>query len=219
MTQNNPSTVPDALRTALRHHQRGELRQAEAIYRKVLLVEPNNADALHLLGVIANQTGKNELAVDLIGKAIGVNNAVPLYHSNAGNAYFALNRLEEAIACYRRALSLSPGYHEAHYNLGSALAGQGKLEEAAECYRRAVSLRPDLYMAHFNLGNILARQWKMEEAAECFSRAVALKPDFHEAYYNMGNALADQGKLLRIQAVLLVVFLGRQLVGLAQVGL
>src|SRR5208337_4411026 len=150
---NNPNhlAITDALQLALRHHQKGELQQAEAIYRQVLQTQPDNADALHLLGVIANQLGQNEVAVGLIEKAININQAVPLYHNNAGNAYRALNKPDEAIACYRRALSLKPDYHEALNNMGSVLAEQGKLDEAIACYRRAVSLKPDFYEAHYNL--------------------------------------------------------------------
>src|SRR5208337_387295 len=193
---NNPKhlAITDALQLALKHHQKGELQQAEAIYRKVLQAEPDNADALHLLGVIANQLGQNEIAIGLIEKAINVNQAIPLYHNNAGNVYRALNKLEEAIACYHRALSLKPDYHEALNNMGTALKGQGKLDAAIVCYRQAVSLRPDSHMANFNLGNALAEQWKMDEAIVFFYQAVCLKPDFHEAHYNLGNALADQGK-------------------------
>ncbi len=53
-------------------------------------------------------------------------------------------KLDEAVACYRRALELNPDYAEAHNNLGIALKDQGKLDEAVACYRRALELKPDL---------------------------------------------------------------------------
>ena len=52
-------------------------------------------------------------------------------------------KLDEAVACYRRALELKPDYAEAHNNLGNALKDQGKLDEAVACYRRALELKPD----------------------------------------------------------------------------
>src|SRR6267154_874973 len=54
----------------LRHHQQGRLQQAEAIYRQVLAEDPTHADNLHLLGVLAHQTGRSERAVAYIGQAI-----------------------------------------------------------------------------------------------------------------------------------------------------
>ena len=66
------ATIPEALAIAIQHHQAGRLQAAEQIYRQILAVEPNHADAWHLLGVIAHQVGKHQIAVEYIGRAIGV---------------------------------------------------------------------------------------------------------------------------------------------------
>ena len=94
-------------------------------------------------------------------------------------------KLEEAIACYRRALELKPDYAKAHNNLGNALKDQGKLDEAVACYRRALELKPDYAEAHNNLGNALKDQGKLEEAVACYRRALELKPDYAEAHSNL----------------------------------
>ena len=65
-------------------------------------------------------------------------------HNNLGNALQDQGNLDEAVACYRRALELKPDYAEAHSNLGIALQDQGRLDEAIACYRRAMELKPDL---------------------------------------------------------------------------
>ena len=63
------ATIPEALALAVQYHQSGNLQQAEAIYRQILQVDPGNADAMHLLGVIAGQVGKHEQAVEYISRA------------------------------------------------------------------------------------------------------------------------------------------------------
>ena len=78
------ATVPQALAMAIQHHQAGRLQAAEQIYRQILAVEPNHPDALHLLGVIAHQVGQHEVAVEHIGRAIGLNGNVAAFHSNLG---------------------------------------------------------------------------------------------------------------------------------------
>src|SRR5208283_2358771 len=123
--KNQSADISAALQLAVKHHQNGELQQAEAIYHHVLLVDKRNADALHLLGVMAHQAGKNEEAIEFFEKAIGVNQIAPFYNS-AGEAYRALNKLDEAIVHYHRALSLQPDFHMAHNNLGIALREQGR---------------------------------------------------------------------------------------------
>ena len=66
------ATISEALAIAVQHHQAGRLQAAEQIYRQILAVEPNQADALHLLGVIAYQVGKHEAAVEYIRRAIAL---------------------------------------------------------------------------------------------------------------------------------------------------
>ena len=72
-----PMQVDQAMQTALGHHQAGRLAEAEAIYRQVLAQFPDHADALHLLGVLACQAGRPDAAIELIGRAIAINPAVP----------------------------------------------------------------------------------------------------------------------------------------------
>jgi Flp pilus assembly protein TadD len=78
-------TIPQALQIAIQRHNAGQLADAEALYRQILAVQPNHADALHLLGVIAHQ----DLAEDLIRQAIAVNPAQSQYHVNLGNVLAA----------------------------------------------------------------------------------------------------------------------------------
>jgi tetratricopeptide (TPR) repeat protein len=180
---------------AILHHQRGQLAEAERIYRQVLDLDPHHADSLHLLGVLAHQVGRNDIAIELIRKAIATDKRPAAYHSNLGTAYQALCRMEEAAACYERALTLDPELAEAQMNLGVVLEAQGKRELAEARFRRALALRPNLAEAHVNLGNIQQAQGKLEEAVASHKRAMALKPEFAEACFNHANALQAQGKL------------------------
>ena len=184
-----------ALRRGLEFHQRGNLAEAEQVYRQILLVDPAHADALHLLGTLAHQVGRSDIAVDLIGKAIAAERRQAAYHSNLGTALQALGRLDEAAVSFRNAMALKPDLAEAHMNLGTVLEAQGKHSDAEMRFRRALALKPNLAEAHVNLGNILLDQGKLEEAEASQKKALALKPDFPEASFNLANALQAQGKL------------------------
>src|SRR3984885_4084737 len=126
--------IQEVFTAALGHHQAGRLNEAERLYQQILQADPHHADALHFLGVLAHQAGRNDMAVDLIGKAIAQNGRVPAFHNNLGSALKALGKFQEAAAAYAYALSLDPDNVAAHYNLGVALQAQGKLPEAAAAY-------------------------------------------------------------------------------------
>ena len=193
--QRPPVNLHGMCANAIALHQRGQLAEAERIYRQILELDPHHADSLHLLGVLAHQVGRDDVAVELIRKAIASDRRPAAFHSNLGTAYQALGKLEEAATSYERALILNPELAEAQMNLGAVREAQGKHEQAEMRFRRALILRPDLAEAHVNLGNILQAQGKLEEAAASHERAMALKPGFAEAFFNRANALQAQGKL------------------------
>ncbi|HEX9023089.1 MAG TPA: tetratricopeptide repeat protein, partial [Geobacteraceae bacterium] len=182
------------LALALRHHQSGRLAEAEAIYRRVLAADPEQADALHLLGVVAHQVGRSDIAVELIGKAVRRNAGNYAPFINLGEAYRGLGRLAEAELCYRRALEIKPDAVEAYNNLGIVLRDLGRPEEAAWACRRALAYKPDFAEAYNNLSNALQELGMLDEAAWACRRALAHKPDFAEAYSNLGATLNELGR-------------------------
>jgi tetratricopeptide (TPR) repeat protein len=187
------ATISDALTLAIEHHRAGRLPAAEQIYWQILAVEPNHANALHLLGLIAYQVGKHGIAVEYIGRAILSQGNVAEFHNSLGEAYHALHQLSEAVACFRRALELRPDFAGAHSKLGNVFKDQGKLDETVACYRRAVALRPNLDYAHNNLGNALREQGKVDEAIACYRRALELQPNYADAHNNLGSAWQEKG--------------------------
>ncbi len=179
------TTTSEAFAIAMQHHQAGRLPIAEQIYRQILQAEPNHVDSIHLLGVIAHQSGNHDAAIEYIGRAIQMNGNSSPFHSNLGEVYRALRRIPESIVCYRRALELNSGDAVAHNNLGTALIAQGKLGEATACFRQAIELRPNYAEAHSNLGNVLKDQGRADEAVPFFRQALQWKSDFIPAHSNL----------------------------------
>jgi tetratricopeptide (TPR) repeat protein len=179
---------------ALQHHKSGNLQQAEGLYRQILSADPNHVDALHLLGVIAGQSGRPDLAVEYIRQALALRPDFALAHNNLGEFFKDLGQLNEAIASYSEAIRCQPDLAIAHNNLGNAFRVQGRLEEAVASYREALRLKRDLAQAHDNLGITLGEQGRLDEAVASHKETVRLKPDFAEAHNNLGIALRDQGR-------------------------
>lgn len=190
-------SLPDAIRLALGHHTAGRLAQAERLYRQVLDVEPDNIDALHLLGVMAYQAGDREAAITLYQRALAISPDAAAVASNLGNALRALGDLDGAVAAQRRAVGADPTFAEAWSNLGIALHEQHKLEEGATAYERAIALDPGYAMAHFNLGNLRKDQGRLKAAIDSWQRVLEIDPEGADAYNNIGNAFHKLGQLER----------------------
>ena len=187
--------VQEMFEDAVRHHQAGRLAEAGQLFRMILMVEPRHADSLHLLGHIAYQGGRYDIAVELIGQAIRIRKDNPFYYYNLGNALKAQGKIDDAVARYKRALVLKPDYAEAHNNLGIILNEQGKRDAAVAHYERALALMPDLVYTHNNLANTLVEQGRIDDAVAHYERALAFKPDYADAHNNLGIALVAQGRI------------------------
>src|SRR5262249_33731600 len=114
-----------------------------------------------------------------------------LAHNNRASVLQELNRLEEAVASYERAIALKPDYAEALCNRGDALLKLRRPGDALESCERALELKPDYAQAHNGAGNALQDLNLPEEALASYERALALKPDYAEALSNRGNALQE----------------------------
>jgi tetratricopeptide (TPR) repeat protein len=185
--------MQDLLTRAMALHQTGQMGPAAELYEKILIQDRENADSLHLLGVLRHQEGDYPRAVELIGRAVALRPNVPAFHSNLAEPYRAQGQFDRAIGCCRTALRLFPQYPDALCNLGLALQGLGRHAEAAEQFRRALELSADLGSAHNNLGISLRELGRSAEALTAFRRAVDLNPKAPSAQTNLGQLLVDSG--------------------------
>jgi tetratricopeptide (TPR) repeat protein len=179
---------------AVARHQAGAWPEAERLYRQVLEADPAHANACHMLGVLATQTGNHAQAVHYIEQALRQHPQSPILYANLGLAYHGLGKLDAAVASLQHAVRLEPAYAEAHYNLGLVFVDQGEFGEAEGCYREAVRCKPQYAAAYNNLGNLYRMRGEWQQAESCHREALRLEPANAAAHNNLGNTLRDQAK-------------------------
>ncbi|MCH8930257.1 MAG: tetratricopeptide repeat protein [Proteobacteria bacterium] len=196
--QANPALaefLASKLKEGMRRQNAQDYAGAEALYRQVLQAEPNQPDAMHLLGLIAQQAGQSASAIDLIRKAIKVNQHNPDYYHNLGVVYESLKKYDAAIQCNLRAVHLKPDAFASRFSLANDYRLAGRLEEAVAEYRNALSLRPDSAEVYSNLGVALDALGKSQEAVDNLRKALEIQPDQPDMHSNLGMALHSLGNL------------------------
>jgi predicted TPR repeat methyltransferase len=186
--------IQHKLDVALKHHKSGKLQKAKALYRKILKGDPENADALHMLGLLLHQQDDHETAIRLFRKAIEYGPKSTEVYTNLGSALQSCNRVDEAITAFRQAIKINPDYVLAHNNLGNALREAGENDEAIVSFRRAVSLSPHFVLAHYNLGNALYAVGELDKAIASFRHALAVDPDNKKVLHNLAMSLMETGR-------------------------
>ena len=180
---------------ALKDLQSGRLREAEGALRQVLNRHPDEADAVHLLGLVALQRRDFPEAERLLGRATQLDRRQPAAWNNLGVALREQGKLAEAVAAYRKALAVAPDFTDALSNLGGVLNRLGQTAEALPALRRAVAIQPDHAEALNNLGSALFHQGALRDAEGLLRQALQRAPRLAEAWNNLGNVLAELDRL------------------------
>jgi Tfp pilus assembly protein PilF len=191
------TTIPEALGIAWQSFQAGQLPQAEHIFRQILQADRNQVDALHMMGILALQTGRVGLAVDYLQAALHVRPDFAEAHNNLGMAFQAQGKFAEAVPYHQEAVRLQPDFAEAHSNLGRAFQELGKRADAVQSYQHATRLQPDSAELHYNLATALRQQGKLADAGVSLQTALRLKPDFAWAHHELGILWLLQGDFER----------------------
>lgn len=141
--QKQADETSQELTRAMALHRNGRFAEAGTAYQAILAKDPENADALHLLGLIAYQLGNFGPAAEFIDSALRLRPDEAKFHSNRGNIAKSCGDIEGARRSYERALDCDPGFADARFNLGVLLQESGDLALAADVYRTLLEIAPE----------------------------------------------------------------------------
>ncbi len=190
-------TIGVTLHVALEHHDRNELQEAAALYREILGIDPEHADSLFLLGMIASAGGDRQAALQLLRAAVRSRPGAAHMHQALGEALTRANRAAAALHCYWRFLALEPENPLAYVQVGDALraikSGGGNDKLAASCYRRALVIDPVCARAHFGMGEIFRNAGDFKHARAAYQSAIAADANRSSFHAALGEVLHASG--------------------------
>ena len=162
---------------ALQNHKKNNFQIAEKLYNEILKSSPFHEGAQSNLGILYNQLGKPQKAINCFEKAIQINpNSANAYYS-LGVIFAQLGESQKAINCFEKAIQINPNHIDAHNNLGTILNELGESQKAISCYEKAIQINPNYIDAHNNLGVIFTQLGESQKAINCFEKAIKIKPE------------------------------------------
>ena len=151
--------------------------------------------AYNNLGILCDQNGQEDQAIEDYRKALTINPNYPEAHFNLGLILNRRGQAEEAMGEYQRAVDIYPDYLDAQNNLAILLLQKGHMDEAIAHYRQVLEIIPDDVEAHANLGVVFAEKGQDAEASVEFQKALRLAPNHAAANGNFGNFLLKHGQI------------------------
>jgi predicted O-linked N-acetylglucosamine transferase (SPINDLY family) len=167
---------------------RDDFRTAERIARQALEHDPQDVEALYLLGSTLLFEGRHAEAREPLGAAC------PRIERRGaafrlGYCLLALGDLRGAEAALRRECEAYPASAEAHNVLGVALVNQSRTEDALAAFLAALRADPQHAEANNNAANVLAALGRRQEALPYLERALARNPALADGHLNLGLVL------------------------------
>ena len=178
---------------AARLLNQGRLREAEVVCRRILTGEPRNASALHILGAIAGQLGKHQVAADLFRQAIAIQPRVAEFHCNLALALEQQGQPQAAMRALRTALELSPQDAVGHCLLGNLQLRQTELREAIESFQRALRCDPNSAAVHYSMATAYRSCGETTRAIEHLRVAHRLDPHDRRSSNDLAGLLVQVG--------------------------
>lgn len=188
------TNMATSLQAAADLHRRGRLAEAERLYQDILARQPRHADALHRFGVLKQQTGRVQEAIDLLDQALSIAETNPRGHYDYGLALQAARRFGEAAEQFARAIRLQPDFRQPRSALIAVCRETGDWQAAASVFERLARQRPADAEAIFWRGVAERQVGRFDSAIGCFHAAIHLAPGLVEAHHNLASTLQSDGK-------------------------
>jgi len=187
--------VAEALAAGRDLHARGRLSQAEAVYRGIIERHPHNAEARHLLGLLALQLGHPGPATEHIRRAIEIAPGKAEFFVDMSRAWEARGQLDEALRMQDQAATLEPGNVEYVTRFAELLRMAGRFGDAVRVYTHLDGRDLLDNGARNNLGVTLYELRRFPEAIVQFEKILERDPEAPGVWSNLGLARQNAGNV------------------------
>lgn len=176
-----------SLADAMEHVQRNEYAQAEKIYAEVLRQEPENFDALRLMGLLCVKRERYDDAAAFFRRSVELAPDFWKAWINLGSALGEQQKFDQAETAFLSALKLQPKSPHTLERLGANAMKAGELDKAIDWLEQSLLIDDQYFPSLLCLGHALKTVGKQDEAIDAYRRCAAAKSDFGEVYWSLAN--------------------------------
>jgi len=194
MNKKKNQTTEENFALALQNHKKNNLQIAKKLYKETLKSSPYYEGVHSNLGILYNQLGEHQKAMNCYEKAIKIQPNNSAAYNNLGNTLKELGEYQKAISSYEKAIQINTNYTDAYYNLGIILSELGEYQKAMSSYEKVIQINPNYANAYYNLGNTLKELGEYQKAMSSYEKVIQINPNHIDAHNNLGIIFNELGE-------------------------
>ena len=171
----------------VRHLHASRYRKAEDAFKKVLIEDGNNIDALRFMGILAFKSGNHDIAEAMLTKALKLDPTYSLVWANLAQVFSVTGQLDKAKKSFKNILNMTPKNGLIWAEYGTVLTKLANYKEGRDAYLKALEFKPDSPRVHLSLGHVYKTMGEIDNSIDSYKNTILQNNLSGEAYWSLAN--------------------------------
>ena len=171
----------------VRHLHASRYRKAEDAFKKVLIEDENNIDALRFMGILAFKSGNHDIAEAMLTKALKLDPTYSLVWANLAQVFSVTGQLDKAKKSFKNILNMEPKNGLIWAEYGTVLTKLANYKEGRDAYLKALEFKPDSPRVHLSLGHVYKTMGEIDNSIDSYKNTILQNNLSGEAYWSLAN--------------------------------
>ena len=171
----------------VRHLHASRYRKAEDAFKKVLIEDENNIDALRFMGILAFKSGNHDIAEAMLTKALKLDPTYSLVWANLAQVFSVTGQLDKAKKSFKNILNMEPKNGLIWAEYGTVLTKLANYQEGKDAYLKALEFKPDSPRVHLSLGHVYKTMGEIDKSINSYKNTISQNNLSGEAYWSLAN--------------------------------
>ena len=171
----------------VRHLNASRYRKAEDAFKKVLIEDENNIDALRFMGILAFKSGNHDIAEAMLTKALKLDPTYTLVWANLAQVFSVTAQLNKAKKSFKNILNMEPKNGLIWAEYGTVLTKLANYKEGRDAYLKALEFKPDSPRVHLSLGHVYKTMGEIDNSVNSYKNTIIQNNHSGEAYWSLAN--------------------------------
>lgn len=187
--------IHQSMQLAVKFANGRNFAEAEKVLRGILATNNKFHPAVHMLGQLAFQSGRDDIAANLFHQATKIDPNNAGYHRDFAETLFFMGHYKDSLMAINRSIQINQNDPKAHFIAGNALMHMGENNQAIKAFKHTIKMDPNHSFAHNNLGSVYEKEDKLKEAKDHYVLAMKVDQSNVLAMNNLATLLTAKGDL------------------------